>query len=378
MSPRPRKRGRRGWPENLYGQTKGGATYYSYRHPLTGARHGMGTDFAKAAQAARLLNAQLMSAHGVEDLVRDITAGTVLLHDYLARYSAEVLPAHTDRRGNPYATKTLEDYQRRLVIVQREPFASRAVHEVTRRDIAEFLAAQRGGRSANIYRQLLKQVFARALAEGLCEDNPVTATLERVVVVQRQRLPYPVFQAIRAAAEPWFRNALDLAVQTLQRREDITRMRFEHIQDGRLLVRQSKVEHHDTGNVRIAIGPALGAVIERCRDDLLSPFLLHRRPIRRTRGHMNEREHWTQLRPEQLTRAFHDLRDELGLCADLAPEARPSFHEIRAMGADLYRKAGVPDAEIQKLLGHSSEKMTGVYLDRHGERWVDAVAGLDA
>ena len=383
MTPRPRRKGRKHWPENLGGQKKGGVMYYTYRNPQTGVRTGMGTDFQKAVKAARLLNAQLMDSTGVEDLVRGVVAGGVVFWDYLETFKTEVLPSYTDKRGNPYAAKTLEDYKRRVGLLQKEGFASKQVEAVTRRDVSEFLGAQPGDRTANIYRQLLRQIFARAVAEGLRDDNPAEGTLERVVIVQRQRLPYSAFQTIRDAADPWYRNALDLALQTLQRREDLTRMRFDDIQEedgGRrvLLVKQLKTEHHGTGNIRIGIGPQLQAVIESCRDDVLSPFLVHRRPQRRGKNHMNRRDHWTQVLPELLTREFARLRDDLNLFPDLGEGAKPTFHEIRALGADLYRDAGVPEASIQRLLGHSSEKMTRVYLDRHGEKWVDAEAGIDA
>ncbi|VAW60027.1 hypothetical protein MNBD_GAMMA08-2930 [hydrothermal vent metagenome] len=45
--------------------------------------------------------------------------------------------------------------------------------------------------------------------------------------------------------------------------------------------------------------------------------------------------------------------------------ARPSFHEVRALGAELYRQAGWAEDSIQQLLGHTNAKMTQTYLDRH-------------
>src|SRR5690625_812541 len=143
MSPRPRRSGRRNWPQNLYASKKGGNTYYVYRHPQTGKRHGMGADFAKAAQAARLLNAKLMTGKGIEDLVRDVMAGeSVLFSDFVGTFRDEILPAHRDRRGKPYAARTLEDYQRRCGIIAAEEWAGRFVQDVTRRDVAGFLDAQ--------------------------------------------------------------------------------------------------------------------------------------------------------------------------------------------------------------------------------------------
>lgn len=378
MSPRPRKSGRRSWPPNLYAQTKGGVVYYTYRHPQTGKRYGMGTDYAKAAQAARLLNAKLMTAKGVEDMVREVMAGaSVLFSDFVGTFRDEILPAHRDKHGKPYAAKTLADYQRRCGIIAAQAWAGRFVQDVTRRDVAGFLDAQ-SERTSNIYRHLLDLIFRQAIAKGLRDDNPAAETIKKVAAVQRQRLPYEAFCAIRDAAEPWFQNALDLALQTLQRREDLVEMRFDHIADGVLSVQQQKVEKHGTGNIRIAVGPELAAVIARCRDDVASPYLIHRRPKRLRREYAEKKGHWTKLAPEMLTREFQRLRDELKLFDHLPMAARPSFHEIRALGGDLYLQAGWSKADVQALMGHSSERMTEHYLDGHRIRWVEARAGLKA
>jgi integrase len=92
--------------------------------------------------------------------------------------------------------------------------------------------------------------------------------------------------------------------------------------------------------------------------------------------YQTQKEHWTKVSKEMLTREFQRLRDQTGLVDHLAPKKRPSFHEVRALGADQYRVAGRPEKSIQRLLGHSSKRMTELYLDRHQERWVDAEAGL--
>jgi integrase len=56
------------------------------------------------------------------------------------------------------------------------------------------------------------------------------------------------------------------------------------------------------------------------------------------------------------------------------PEAkRPSFHEIRALGAKLYEDARISP---QQLLGHTNPKTTRIYLDRHEVKWVEIDAGL--
>ena len=74
---------------------------------------------------------------------------------------------------------------------------------------------------------------------------------------------------------------------------------------------------------------------------------------------------------------FKKRRDTIGISERVAPAQRPTFHEIRSLGAELYRRAGHPGDAIQRLLGHSSAKMTQTYLDRGVEvQYVDAAAGL--
>lgn len=61
---------------------------------------------------------------------------------------------------------------------------------------------------------------------------------------------------------------------------------------------------------------------------------------------------------------------------DLFPEdpaKRATFHEIRALGAKLYKELGINPKE---LLGHLDEKTTRVYLDRHQIKWVAVKAVL--
>jgi integrase len=218
-------------------------------------------------------------------------------------------------------------------------------------------------------------VFEHARARGLRDDNPVEGTIKRVEVVQRQRLAREAFDAIRGAAEPWFVRALDLALHSLQRREDLAVMRVEHWSGGKLEIRQGKVAGRGLGLLRVTPWPELLGAIVAClnspeRGDC--PFLLHRTPEKRRQA--RGRDHFGQLAPEMLSREFQRLRDALGLFDSLPALARPSFHEIRALGADEYRRRGWPETQVQALLGHADVEMTRHYLDRHGERWGDIEA----
>ena len=75
-----------------------------------------------------------------------------------------------------------------------------------------------------------------------------------------------------------------------------------------------------------------------------------------------------------LTRAFANLRDRTSLHPAVNP---PTLHEIRGLGANLYRKAGWEDSAVQLLLGHATESMTRGYLDKHKpDTVVTPIAGL--
>lgn len=383
MTPRPRKPGRRGLPDNLYVNKVGGQTYYRYRHPVTGRFHQMGKDFTAACRAARVLNAKLVAeAEGVGDTIErvlsapvEVEPATPLCSDFMRTFRNDVLPNRINNKGRKLSSKTLYDYQNRIDRFLEQEFAKRPVGEVSRREIAAYLSPQ-PGRTQQANRGLLNQIFARAISDGYRDDSPVIGTERPVVVVERKRLQLSDYQTIYNHEETpqWLRNAMDLALQTLQRREEVAAFQFAHVRDGILYVNQQKVERHGTGYVAIEVGGELQAVIDRCRDELVSPYMIHFRPKRRVKSVW--RTHWTQVHPDTVTDAFSEVRDNLKMYANLPPRKRPSFHEIRSLGADLYLEAGWSKEEVQALLGHADEKTTEHYLERNKIRWVHARAGL--
>lgn len=79
------------------------------------------------------------------------------------------------------------------------------------------------------------------------DQQLISILREAKVVVTRTRLElaqhFPTREAVYATAVPaWFNLAIDLALNTGQRREDLTRMRFDHVVDGHLQVKQGKTD----------------------------------------------------------------------------------------------------------------------------------------
>lgn len=87
-------------------------------------------------------------------------------------------------------------------------------------------------------------------------------------------------------------------------------------------------------------------------------------------GHL----HYTQVLPEQLTRAFGRAFEASGVCVSTG-RTRPTFHEIRSLGIALYRRAGWSEEQVQALMGHASERMTQAYMAGHEAPWTDVQVG---
>lgn len=163
---------------------------------------------------------------------------------------------------------------------------------------------------------------------------------------------------------------------TAQRRTDILDMRFDGSREGYLYVVQKKTaKASDAAWIRFLITPELQAVISRCRDDVVSPYLVHRKPERRKQKQAQTKDHWTKVEERYLTRAFKEAREAANCYAGWKEEEMPGFHEVRALSLHLYKKAG---KDGQRIAGHASEGMTKNYQRDHAEViWSEATPDLD-
>ena len=357
--PRPRSSAiAKNLPPNLYAKPIKGKVYFYYRRPDNGRWVSLGRDKSKAIRAAHLVNAELLAKPDATQLAARVMQPADTVASYLDHFERDVLPQRRSRKGKPLSQKTLATYSG-LARVIRESMGALDIAKVTRRQIAAFLTQFPPAR-ANQYRGFLRQVFAHVVAEGLREDNPVEGTLRAQEVVQRRRLTLEEFERIEAGAPEWFQRVLRLALLTCQRRQDLVALRWEHVRDGYLWITQHKTGAH----LRIALSEPLEALLEAAREyGKGAPFVLThpRREGARTR---------LPLHPDTPTRWFARIRDKVGVAADLEPRQRPTFHEIRALGAHLMEKAG---ADPRPLLGHLDPRTTRAYLDRHEVAWIEAV-----
>jgi integrase len=357
---RVRSRTRAGWPENLYTCKNG----FKYRHPISRKDTWMGTDRARAFEAARKLNAMLMRAN---DLVDRVAGRGETIADAIKVFRAEDMP------GRKWAAKTAETYNSILKRIEAE-IGNRELGGFVVRDCATFVRdITEGARARQQFRLVLGWVLACAVEEGWISMNPALQTRKALYERQRERLTLNAYNAIWNVAAPWLRNAMDLSLLTLLRREDVVSARFTDVHDDSLWIVPCKTENSTGVRLKIVLSTELGAVISRCRDDVVSPYLVHRLPekARPREKRAATRDHHTQVLPEQLSRAFADAREEAGIVS----KNPPTFHEIRSLGGALLREAGWSVEQVQALMSHTSEAMTKHYLAGHEAPWTEVTPG---
>lgn len=366
---RPRSRKNKDLPANLY---RSEGKTWRYRHPVTGKYHGMGDDKAKAIVAARKLNELLTPS---TDLVARVL-GEVTFGEFAKDYMAN----KRRKDGRPLAANSLRSYKHS--ISRCSEWHELALTSISLFMVNKLLDSLPASTSVET-RSLLVQIFDVAISKGILVDNPAAQTIKRHRAKQRKRHTLEGLTAIRAASPIWLQNAIDIAMLTTQRRIDIVNMKWTDIRDGYLHVAQEKTTDdpeddfeilEGSGYVRIKINAELQRVLDRCRDNILSPYIIHRVPKGKTKNRTQSKDHWTKVEAQYVSREFLRVIRAINAYPELNGRQLPSFHEIRALSIYLHKKAGI---SAQTLAGHANEKMTNFYASGHEIMWNDADVGID-
>jgi len=273
---------------------------------------------------------------------------------------------------------TTRDFYRLRLTHIRSHLGEKPIDELRIADVSEFLRKY-PPRASNQYRTFLGDIFKHAIGMGYTEANPAVSTIPRVHHKKRQRMTLDGYRAIYSCAPQWLQNAMDLGIQTLQRRNDICNMMFKDIEQCALKVIQEKTKKHGaSAYLEIEILPPLQAVIERCRDDILSPYLVHRLPnkLMRQNLRLTNRAHVTQVLPDYLSKEFNKAREKSGFYSHLTVNERPTFHEIRSLGSAIYKQMGVNPQELLGHKGRDDSAMTEHYISGHVV-WTKVSAGIN-
>jgi integrase len=366
---RKRQAKHRGFPPNLYLNAAG---YFYYVRPTDKKVKGLGRDKPSAFAQARAAN-DALQASSKTSLVDWVLGKTEYsLADWLPVY----LQLWIERSPKAPSPNTIRNCVANLKKIEACEYAWRKLGDVETAHIAPHLAqvAKDSGPSAALaLRVRMHDVFRLAETQGLIAvgKNPVAATYSPDRTVKRERLTLELFLKIRDAAPGWLKRAMNLALLTGQRREDVSNLLFADFRDGHLHVVQGK----SGGKTRLRLDGRIGLAavdltiaqaVQDCRDNVVSKYML------RHVEHVASAKPGERFSPVTLTNRFAQTRDLVGI---VASEGRtpPSFHEIRSLSERLYRdQYGAEFA--QSILGHKNSSMTAKYDDMRGMGWSEVSA----
>ncbi|MEG6130909.1 phage integrase Arm DNA-binding domain-containing protein [Enterobacter kobei] len=350
-----------------------GKVYWQYKHPTTGRFHSLGTDEAEAKQVAIEANTiiaeqrtrQILSVN--DRLARMKGKRTdITVTEWLERYCEiqDERLKHNELRPNSLKQKV------KPVRLFREHCGMKHLKDITALDIAEItdsVKSEGHNRMAQVVRMVLIDVFKEAQHCGHVPPgyNPAMATKQPRHKVTRHRLSLEEWKIIYESGyrqEPYLQCGMLLAIITGQRLGDICNMQFKDIWDDMLHVEQEKTGSRLAIPLDLkceAVGLTLRDVISKCRDAVVSKYLVH---FRHT---SSQAKRGDRVSTSSLTSTFKKARDKSGL--EWEKGTAPTFHEQRSLSERLYREQGI---DTQKLLGHKSKKMTDIYNDDRGKNWI--------
>ena len=350
-----------------------GKVYWQYKHPISGRFHSLGTDEAEAKQVASEANTIIAEQRtrqilGInERLARMKGSRTdITVSSWLDKYELvqEERLKHGELRPNSFRQKA------KPIRLFREHCGMQYLKDITALDISEItdaVKAEGHNRMAQIVRMVLIDVFKEAQHAGHVPPgyNPAQATKQPRNKIRRQRLTLQEWKAIYSSAEqqqPYLQCGMLLAIVTGQRLGDICNMKFSDVWDDMLHIEQEKTGTRLAIPLSLrneALNITLSDVISKCRDAVVSKYLVH------FRHSTSQASRGDQVSTKTLTSTFKKARDKSGLSWERG--TAPTFHEQRSLSERLYREQGI---DTQKLLGHKTMKMTDRYNDDRGKEWI--------
>jgi integrase len=375
--PRKRTAKNRSLPDNLYPN----GPYFIYRNPVTGKRTSINKPLDEAVKLARAANAKLAPLMADSGAILSLLTGesAPTVEHILDRFEEEWLPERN------LAASTREEVKFKLARYKKDLGPS-MIGQLDVLVMAQYLD-QFSNNAYTKHRSLWIQIFAFAVAKGMAERNSAELTLvKREAKKRRQRHTLEGVQKILSASttSPWLNRAIRLALLSLQRREDLVTWERSAVDLTKNTIRVSpgKTENYKSPvHLEIEMGDALRQVVSEClATPIASPYLLCYMPKKRKREQIEAKLHWSAITDDYLTKEFRKARDACGAYDHIEDSlARPTVHELRALGAWLYEQQGFSVEYVQLLMGHANEEMTTYYQAGHEEKEVEfrkAQAGL--
>ncbi|HFF9684727.1 phage integrase Arm DNA-binding domain-containing protein [Enterobacter cloacae] len=349
--------------------------YWQYRHPVTGMFIGFGTDEEAAKAAATELNRitseqETRQSFALIDMAMKSSEKKeqgIRVADWIKRY----VDIQMERMRDGEIKKPTVKSRRICAQVLADRAPNIRLKDVDTKLIATIIDEYKyegKHRMGQLVRSVLNDVFKEAQHAGEVDPgyNPALAVKNPIAKVKRSRLSIDQWKLIYESAgsmPPCAQNSMLLALVTGQRIGDIVSMKFSDIWDNHLHVTQNKtgVKLAIPLNLRCdAIGMTLSDVISKCRDRVVSPYLIHHvkhHAYGKAGSHVPEKT---------ISKYFKEARDKANIVWPKDCTALPPFHEQRSLSSRTYEAQGI---DVKTLLGHKTEAMSAMYGDDRGLEW---------
>ena len=358
-----------------------------YKLTLTnGKRRSLGKNKHKAVMLTNAYNAQMRPGISIDSLL-DITVSTE------RPTSSELLRFDDIHNAILRKIKLGDAKQRELAndISRAKSFFTMPASDIDIGTLQEYLTKHHDnlrGEPLNKKITFLKRLFSFAKNLGQMKDveDPALSLIPDQKSAsgpkKRRRLSVDGFKAVYAIAPLYMQTAMDLALQLTQGREEIRKINYRIKENdfesngcvwfkepvngiyGTLYIHRKKVEDHEAAHIAVPIGNVLKEIIDRSRDGILCPYVVHKRQLRKPRTMSKEKSHHNQLRADELSKEFTTLVNACGFYDKVPEDERPTFHEMRALGAYLIKEMGI---DPQARLAHTDPESTKLYVRGHVE-----------
>jgi integrase len=234
------------------------------------------------------------------------------------------------------APRTKSDYSKVLEYLQDVV----GKHDPTKMRRSTVIEAQmrnsHRARFANYIPHMLSILFEHAIDLDWQRDNPAKGIEKLKTGDGHKPWPKSAIDTFRANTSGVTLLIFELALGTGQRASDLTRMEWEHIEDGGIWVTQGKTK----AELWIPFTERLRVTLEGTKRNSLRFILCD--------------PHGRQMNYDQIQKAVHKARKSLGL-------SQYSLHGLRYSAAGELAEAGCTDQQIAAITGHKSLSMVRKY-----------------
>ena len=321
---------------------------YTYKHPITGAVDGIGSERDLAIERGKLLNQRIFGNDARR--LKALRRGQVSLEAMLDAFK-EHRRARVSKVTFAGDAVRIEQYRRwfntgpgLITIDQINRRLEGAGYDVIRQ-----------------HKSLLRLFFEFCRSRGAIA--PTAPNHARLVIVpprakkRRRRLTLEQFWQIHGRASVDLKAAMAISLITSMRRTDLVSLTAENCDKPRIRYIPSKTAENPNPM------PTACKLSDQHWARYIAPVLL-----RASGGRLIPRS------AEWLTREFGELSTAVtGLDGGL----RPTLHEVRALSDDLYRRQGDDTDTIRQRNAHRSERTTEGYLAGHGVIYTDVACTLN-